>query len=298
MSKPSYNKPSLSYANQLEQLKNRGLIVSDEPKALHLLENISYFRLSGYWYPLLSDKKSHSFKPNASFETAFQLYCFDRELRLLIISELEKIEISIRAKMTHVLSDAYGCFWFQNIDLFKDANKYQKTLSKIHEEHQRSDEDFIKAFKNNYSDQFSPAWMALEITSFGSLSKLYSNLSTPLQKRSIAKFYGLADSVFEKWIHSIVYLRNICAHHTRLWNRNMSIQPQIPRSPSKTWINNANVRTNRTYFMLCMIRYLLQTVNPNSSFNNRLKALLKKYPNVDVRAMDFPVEWDKEPLWQ
>lgn len=297
MSKLAYTKPALSYLEQLNQLKDRGLLITDEAKTLHLLENISYYRLSGYWYPLLIDKNNHLFKPGSNFETAFLLYCFDRELRALIISELEKIEVSIRAKMIHILSDAHGPFWFNDITLFKDSNKFQKTLSKIHEEYQRSDEEFIKAFKRKYSDPFPPAWMALEITSLGSLSKLFSNLNTPIQKRAIAKFYGLADGVFEKWLHSIVYLRNVCAHHTRLWNRNMSISPQAPKTTTNTWITDKNVRTNKTYFMLCMIRYLLQTVNPNTTFSDRLKQLFAKYPNVDAKAMDFPINWEREPLW-
>lgn len=298
MSKIAYTKPSLSYLDQIAQLKSRGLGFADEAKALHLLENISYYRLSGYWYPLLINKNNHLFKPGSTFETAFHLYCFDRELRILILSELEKIEVSIRAKMIHILSNTYGPFWFQDINLFKNSNQFQKTLSKIQEEYQRSDEEFIKAFRSKYSDPLPPAWMALEITSLGSLSKLFGNLDTPLEKRMIAKYYGLADSVFEKWLHSIVYLRNVCAHHTRLWNRDMSISAPMPKKPTNPWIQNTNVRTNKTYFMLCMIRYLLQTVNPGTTFNERLRSLLNKYPNVDVRAMNFPIDWEKEALWQ
>ena len=77
---------------------------ADEDKALHLLENISYYRFSGYWYPLLTDKENHVFKPNVDFETAFSLYKFDRELRKLIISELEKIEVAVRSKMAYIMS--------------------------------------------------------------------------------------------------------------------------------------------------------------------------------------------------
>lgn len=298
MGKVPYAKPSLSYIDQINQLKVRGLQFQDEPKALHLLENISYFRLSGYWYPLLADKQNHIFKQDATFESAFRLYCFDRELRIMITSELEKIEVSVRAKMIHVLSDAYGPFWFQEIRLFKNGNTFQKTLSKMQEEFDRSDEEFIQAFKKKYTDPFPPAWMIMEITSLGTLSKLFSNLNTPLERRTISKFYGLADSVFERWLHSIVYLRNICAHHTRLWNRDLRIGTQLPKTPGKLWIKNTNVSTNRTYFALCMIRYLLQTVNPNTTFNDRLKALFAKYPSVDNRAMNFPNGWNQEPLWK
>ncbi|MCA6434957.1 MAG: Abi family protein [Bacteroidetes bacterium] len=298
MSKVPYIKPVLSYTDQLNQLKQRGLLIEDEAKANHLLEVISYYRLSGYWYPLLADKKNHKFKLDATFNTAFKLYCFDRELRQMVLAELEKIEVAIRAKMTHVLSQKHGAFWFKDSQLFSDPLKHANALSKIGEEFNRSDEDFIKAFKIKYSDPWPPSWMTSEITSFGSLSMLYKNLKPGKEKRDIAHYFGLPDSVFETWLHSIVYLRNVCAHHTRLWNRAMSIRPQAPRSPRKPWLNNTNVSNNRTYFILSMINYLLKTVNPKNTFRTRFKNLLGKYPNVDYKAIGFPKNWEQEPLWQ
>lgn len=298
MSKVPYTKIPLTYSDQLQQLKDRGLNVVNDNKALHLLENVSYYRLSGYWFPLLTDKQNHKFKPNSSFETAFRLYCFDRELRRLVISELEKIEVAVRAKMIYALSLQHGCFWFKDPQLFKNPIKHANTLTKIGDEYQRSDEEFINAFRNKYSDPLPPAWMTMEITSFGTLSMLYKNLKPGREKRAIANYFGLSDSVLETWLHSIVYLRNICAHHTRLWNRAMSIRPQMPHTPRKTWLTNTNIRNSRTYFMLCMIKFLLQTVNPKTTFTAKLKSLLAQYPNVDIRAMDFPRNWVQEPLWQ
>src|ERR1051325_7182906 len=113
MSKAPYNKPAFTYEQQLQQLRLRGLNALNDAKTLHLLEVISYYRLSGYWYPLLADKQQHTFKQDANFETAFKLYCFDKELRKLVLTELEKIEIGIRAKMVYILSHQHGPFWFQ-----------------------------------------------------------------------------------------------------------------------------------------------------------------------------------------
>ena len=128
-------------------MKNRGLIIEDEPKALHLLEVVSYYRLSGYWHPLLADKQNHLFKSNATFETAFSIYKFDRELRLLILRELEKIEVAVRAKMIYVLSQSLGQFWYFDSANFSNPIKHADTLSKIGTEYARSDEEFVQAFK-------------------------------------------------------------------------------------------------------------------------------------------------------
>lgn len=308
MNKVPYTKTALSYADQLQQLINRGLTIEDEPKALHLLEVISYYRLSGYWYPLLADKQNHQFKPTATFETAFSIYKFDRELRLLILRELEKIEVAVRAKMIYVLSQSLGPFWYLDSANFSNPVKHADTLSKIGIEYSRSDEEFVQTFKNKYSDPMPPSWMMLEVSSFGTLSSLYSYLQPTKDKRDIAKYFGLADIVLSSWLHSIVYLRNVCAHHARLWNREMQIQPMIPRHTHRPFINQINYVSpetgqtlplnNKTYFILSMVIYLMNTINPKHSIQNKFKALLAKYPNIDPHAMGFPSTWQTEPLWK
>jgi len=308
MNKVPYSKPPLTYNEQLQQLKKRGLSFDNEDKALHLLEVISYYRLSGYWYPLLTDKKNHKFKPNSNFETAFNIYKFDRELRLLILRELEKIEVAIRSRMIYVLAHSRGVFWYLDSKNFKRPDKYAETLSNISKEYNRSDEEFILAFKDRYSDDLPPCWMMLEVSSFGVLSSLYSLLNPGKDKKDIANFFGLNDRTLTSWLHSIVYLRNICAHHSRLWNREMRIQPVIPNSPRKPFLiktyythpeNGASLPlNNKTYFMLSMIIYLMNTINPKHKIQVKFKALLEKYSNIDTRAMGFPVDWSNELIWK
>lgn len=297
MQKSIYSKTFISCADQIPLLKMRGMKFADEHKALHLLENISYYRLSGYWYPLLIDKKSHFFKPNATFEIAFNLYKFDRELRKLILSELEKIEVAVRTKMTHILSLVYGTFWIEDASLFSNQSIHQSTIDKIQDELTRSDEEFILSFKSKYSNSFPPSFILLEITSFGALSRLYSNLKSGKPKRDIAKSFGLPDIVFASWLHSLVYIRNVCAHHARIWNRPMSVQPLFPKSASETWLHDRQIGINRVFYALSMVIYLLNVVNPNHTFKQKIETLFKKYPNVDRSAMGFPVNWKLEPLW-
>jgi abortive infection bacteriophage resistance protein len=298
MNKIVYTKSFLDYMAQIALLKSRGMRFTDEHKALHLLKNISYYRFSGYWYPLLADKQNHIFKSDASFDTAFNLYKFDRELRKLIHSELEKIEIAIRSKMTYALSMAYGAFWIEDGTLFTNPLLHQSTLNKIKEELHRSDEEFIIAFKSKYSNDFPPSFILLEITSFGTLSRLYGNLQSGRIKRDIAKAFGLPDKALESWLHSLVYIRNMCAHHARTWNRPMSIQPLFPRNASNVWLTNRQVGINRIFYALSMIIYLLNIVNPNHTFKQKLENLFLKYPNVDRAAMGFPANWQLELLWQ
>ena len=296
--KISYSKQLISFTDQITLLKQRGMVLGNETKALHLLQNISYYRLSGYWYPLLSDKQRHIFKPGSAFEAAYNIYKFDSELRKLIIAELEKIEVAVRTQTAYILSTQYHAHWFEDSSLFSNPVRHTKVLAKIEEEYNRSDEEFITAFKAKYSDHFPPSWMTMEIASFGTLSILYGNLQPGRAKRSIAAYFGLPDTVFASWLHCIVYVRNICAHHSRLWNKILSIRPLMPRSPRNTFIALPASGTQQTYFVLSMIIYLLNTVNPNHSFISRFKELLNRYPSIDVRAMGFPINWENEKLWE
>lgn len=298
MSKVPYNKLALTYTEQLQRLKDRGLNIENEPKVLHLLEVVSYYRLSGYWYPLLIDKQNHLFKPNSSFESAFNIYKFDRELRLLVLRELEKIEVAVRAKMIYILSHSRGTYWYKDPTNFRNPIKHAGTLSKIGAEYQRSDEQFIMAFQTKYNNTLPPSWMMMEISSFGVLSNLYSYLVPDRDKKNIAHYFGINDRTLISWLHSVVYLRNVCAHHTRLWNRVMRIQPIIPLKTTNQWLLNNGISNDRTYFVLSMIIYLMNTINPKHTIANKIKFLLKEYPNIDPHAMGFPANWKDEPLWK
>lgn len=309
MPKIPYLKPAILYSDQLQQLKNRGLIVEDDAKALSLLENISYYRLSGYWYPLLEDPKSaHLFKDGSSFAMAFNMYCFDRELRKLVTAELEKIEVAIRAKMIYILSHEYGAFWYSEPTLFVNSVRFTKGLQKLTEEYNRSDEQYLMSFGKNYSNALPPSWMILEICSFGGLSHLYQNLKPSRSKREISNYFGLDTRTFESWLHSIVYIRNICAHHSRLWNRVMRITPAMPTNPINEWLKEVTVKNtltgkvgainNRTYYVLSMIIYLLDKINPTHTFKSKFSALLGKYPNIDPLALGFTPTWESEELWR
>jgi abortive infection bacteriophage resistance protein len=293
-----YTKLPKTYAEQLQLLKDRGLKIESDSKAVHLLQKLSYYRLSGYWFPILEEPKcNHVFKSNASFQTAFKLYRFDRDLRIFILKELEKIEVAVRAQMIYTLSHYKGPFWFTDSELFSNTSSHTNSLNKLKHEFDKSDEEFIQSFKNKYLDNYPPSWMLLEIASFGGISALYKNIKPGRSKREIAHHFGLDDTTFASWLHCFVYIRNVCAHHSRLWNRGMSIRPKIPLNPIKTWLNDQTVSNNRTYFLLSMMLYLLQSVDQKHQFIFRFKILLKKYPNVDVTAMGFPKKWKDEPLW-
>ena len=292
-----YTEKPLDYNEQIELLKQRGLKFVDEGRAHHTLSHISYFRLKSYLIPLTLDKEQWVFKPNATFESAYRLYKFDCKLRKLIASELEKIEVSIRTQMAYKFAKDTGIFWFAESANFTVPDKHSALLASINAELTRSDDDQILHFKKEFDDVMPPAWMTMEVSSFGTLSMLYHYFKPGHTRREVAKFYGISDSVFESWLHSIVYVRNICAHHSRLWNRTLRIRPLFPKKTAIPFLTTSTAN-NRVYYMLSIILYLLQTINPASSFLLRLKQLFSDFPEVDLYAMGFPKHWEEEILWK
>ena len=253
--------------------------------------------MKSYLMPLMEDKTNHTFKEGATFEQAFELYKFDDCLRKLVMAELEKIEISVRTQMAYKLADEIGIYWFSDNNNFIDQSKHDIVMTNLKSEFARSDDEQILRFKEMYSDPFPPAWMTLEISSFGTLSMLYKLLKPSNVKRSVANFYGVSDKVFESWLHSIVYVRNICAHHSRLWNKSLRIKPLYPRKTEYAFLP-PSVRHDRAYYVLSIIQYLLKIVNPKTTFPVKLKNLLNDFPTVDIAAMGFDNDWFMEELWR
>ena len=277
------------------------MLIENDQHAFHYLEHISYYRLAGYWWSMQLNKTDHVFKPNSRFGDVIHLYNFDQELRILIFDVIEKIEISLRTKLIYHLSHEFDAWWFQNISLFTDAKAVIKTLASLQEEVSRSKDIFIKEHNSKYKEdlRFPPAWKTLELTSFGSLSKLYGNLKNNISsKDKIAYEFGAVNHTYlPSWLQSIAQIRNYCAHHSRLWNRNLPGTPKILSKPPYKWLNDIPVNTQKLYIHLCLMRYMLNIIVTNNTFNHKLSDLLLKYPSVDSTALGFASDWKNEPLW-
>lgn len=169
----------------------------------------------------------------------------------------------------------------------------------IKEELHRSKEDFVlEHFAKYDTPPYPPAWKTLEVVSFGTLSKLYSNLNNKAVKKQIAKEFMLPQHVYlESWMRSIAVLRNCCAHHARLWNRRFPMKPQLPGKLPNLWIAHRDLLPDKIYVLLCCLAYLLNCIYPHNTFKTELIKLHATYPNVDIRAMGFPQDWQSEPIW-
>ena len=295
-----YSKPTLTIDEQISLLKGRNLIINDNKKAKLTLSTINYYRLSAYLYPYrIIDNPDQKFISNISLEDILKLYSFDRKLRLLVFDAIERIEIAFRTQFVLEMSLKYHPFWYFDENLFYENDIFKVILKGFEDEYLRSKEVFIAHYKNKYDDpKLPPSWMSIELFTLGKLSKHYSNLKYLADKKMIAKYFQIDYSVFESWIHSISYIRNICAHHNRLWNRVLAIKPVTPKKTSSIWLTNQNINPQKLYLFLSILKYLLNIINPETSFSTRLKNLFLDYKNVDIAKMGFPIDWQEEELWK
>lgn len=295
-----YSKPPVSIANQITKLKERGLRIYDEHKAAHYLSNISYYRLRAYTYPFQDNSDpNHPFVKEINFEDIIELYVFDRRLRLLVFNAIEKIEIALRTKIINEFSLQHGSHWHENANMYRNNYFFNKNINALYEEVDRSAETFIEHYKNTYSSpEYPPAWMSLEVISMGLLSKIYSNLKKSNAKKKVAKEFGLSNPlILESWMHAFAGLRNICAHHSRLWNRRFTIAAKIPYNTVNAFIQNTDIYDNKLYAQLCCINYITRIISPDSSFVRDLQQLLSTSSIVDCKEMGFPNDWKCEPIW-
>jgi len=289
-------------AEQLELLKNRGMLVNNEHEALQYLANISYYRLKGYWWDMQSDKVEHEFEPDTYFHEVIDRYNFDRQLRLILFDAIEHIEIALRTKLIYHLSLAYGPNWYSDSKLFNDEELHKKHLNKLQEEFGYSNEIFIKEHKRKHRNTPPESWKILEVSTMGTLSKLYKNLNHQLPEKSIiAKEMGLnLHNELSSWLEAIVYVRNITAHHSRLWSRNMVKRPTLNiLNPKTGWLNKplTNAQAKKPFLIISCMLYICNNVVPKHKIKQRIINLFNDNPEIPIYKLGFLGSWKEQNLW-
>ena len=231
MKKP-YTKEWLPIPAQLERLRSYGLIIPSDETPKRFLRHLNYYRFSGYG--LAFEKTRHQFEPGTRFDQIRQAYEFDRAIRDLILESLEVIELDIRSSVTSTFGQKYHAFGHVKSENFFKQFNHLDWLEKVQRQTKRSREMFVEHFKKTYAEYPNlPIWAVTEIISFGALSRMVAGMRKGDQK-SISTRYGLQPWHFISCLHHLVYVRNLCAHHARLWDREWSIKPNLP--PGKLWL--------------------------------------------------------------
>jgi abortive infection bacteriophage resistance protein len=297
LSKVDFPKPPIAISAQVELLKARGLDVADPASAEAFISNVGYYRLSGFYKYYLDrdDPRRERMRVGVTFDDVVSLYEFDRRLRALLSRALERIEISIKSKLSHEAATAHGAFWLcepENFDRGCHAQIMAMIDEYIGDKSRAHQHIFINHFMNKYSNPYPPCWMMMELFSFGALSKIYK-LSKGSIRKSVADSFDLQHDILESWLHSLSFARNVCAHHGRVWNKSFTIKPKIPKKYNKVWPETSQ---DRLYSVCVVIWHLLSRIDPTSPWPQRLATILDGKPNVPLVSMGFPEDWrDRQP---
>lgn len=311
-----FDKPPLSLDALVDRLIERGLTVNDRDRALRYLRHIGYYRLSPYTIPFQHGGTDHVLRERTSFDDIVDLYVFDRALRLVVIDALERVEVAVRAALTHHMSTTYDDpHWYTNSDHFRDRERHARLIKIVRDTcddrlrgtpdsgedslvHRSALEHYLMTYG---SPQLPPSWLMVETLTIGQLTSTYRNLRRRADRTAVATSVGVTAPVLESWMQTYVRVRNICAHHGRLWNVGLGVYPAIPTSPTVPWLAGSDALPERSrkrlYPVLVSLQSILESVSPHSGWARRLHTLLSARPPMNLRGMGVPEAWASDPFW-
>lgn len=317
---PDQVKPFTTLQQQEQRLRERGLRL-DTDSAQQWLAHVGYYRLSGYWYPYRArsrddpGRRLDEFHPGASLDEVTELYEFDRKLRTLVHDGMERVEVALRSHIGYVLG-AHGSLSYQSCEHFRptfrhaDWNRTAQTRISRSRRHNTA----IRHHLDRYDG--IPIWVLMEILDFSDVSKLFDgmksrdqlivaeNLGFIVDLQALSKNQrnkALKRHPLAQWLEQLTVIRNMCAHHSRLWNktfipvgtqavRTMPLMDSIPEGQSE-----------RIYGALLVMGLILQTVSPGTQWSSKVRELIEtsyeclKYR--DTTEMGFPKSWKQEAVW-
>lgn len=278
-------KTSKTFKEQLEILKNRGLIINDETSALIILKEINYYRLSGYMLSLKT--KDDLFLPNITFENVYSIYKLDKQLRLLLLDIIENIEIAFRTHISYHLAHKYGPVGYKNPKNFNDKEFHNQFLLDLKENINKNKyrELFIKHHIKKYAGEF-PIWVVVEVLSFGNLSKLFKNMRNEDKEIICETYYKIPFQYIQSWLHNLSYIRNVCAHYGRLYNKTFKVFPKFSNRDKKLF-----KPTGRIFDTIFILKKLIFNNQEWLNFTKKLDNLFYDNPIINKKLLGFSDNW-------
>lgn len=311
-----YGKDALSLDVLVERLSERGLMIADSARVARYLRHIGYFRLSPYTIPFQLGRPDHLLRDGTTFDDVLDLYVFDRMLRLLVMDALERVEVAVRAALTDHMSTSYDDpHWYTDPVHFLNQGKHARLLQivrKTCEDRLRGSPDAgedalvhrsaLEHYLTTYgTPELPPSWLMLETLTLGQVERAIGNLRRRSDRTAVARSMGVNEPVLASWMRTYVRVRNVCAHHGRLWNVGLGVYPAIPTSSAISWLRGTDALPERSekrlYPVLVSLQSVLDTISPRSSWARRLHELLSTRPRMNLVGMGVPEGWADDEFW-
>jgi len=282
-------KPPITFDAQLDKLKERGCIVTDEAFARMKLEQINYYRLTAYFLPFL--QRDETYRPGTSFDTVYRVYEFDRKLRGLILSAVEEIELMLRTQIAYYHAHKYGALGYMEATNFKPYRSHARFLEHIEQAIARnSPKPFVQHHIQQYGGKF-PLWAIVELFTVGELSRFYADMHRADKKALARSLFHTTDSNVSSWLLCMSNLRNDCAHYARLYYTRFGTVPATP--------GGFGYRLqDRVFDYILVLKFLYpDSVQWQHTFMSALAALIEEYcDTIDMRCIGFPPDWERALL--
>lgn len=277
MALPPYSKPHAAPAAWVTHLQARGLLVPNPAQAAREIELVGYERLRIYFIARRQTHQPHKpFRPNTHYRDILQIYACDREIRSVCFEACGDFEIAFRNSMSEALSAAFGSHPHKAVDAFKSTKDRQAALMMLSATYAKSKDARADHYRAKYGDPvLPPFWTMKEFLTFGAAARFYGLLSNPMKTVIAASFGVPTPEVFSNWLECLVDLRNICAHHDRLFNRAFQKQPRTLR---RTGVPTAPV--NKLRALLECLDHMLASRGLTAQAVATVGAILPRYPEV------------------
>ncbi|WP_035280686.1 Abi family protein [Actinokineospora spheciospongiae] len=326
-----YTKPWLSLEQQVERLASRGIDVGDREHAAAVLRAVGYYRLTGYLYPFRESEQYiddddrvrtrvlGDYRTETTLGHAEDIIDFDRRLRMLVMDGVERIEVAVRMQLGYVFGRA-SAFAHEDPACFTEAftapgtdpesgepvpSSHARWLERASERRAKSDEQFVAHFREKYDDRM-PVWALTELLELGQLSVLYRGLRQQ-DAEEIALAFGVpTKKIMVSWLASLNYVRNVAAHHARLFNRKLQHAPARPKAGQVPVLDHLRDEQTAkgvfgTYNALAVIAHLLPSIEAGTDWHRRLADLLREFPAsqaLSVASIGVPEDWESLELWR
>ena len=290
--------PPTSISDQITRLTQRGMLFPDPGRATHFLSNVSFYRFQGYLEPFVDQTASGNVRPflaNTSFDSVIERYNFDRRLRILLLDAFNHIEVSIRTQWTYHLAYTQQGGEQSHLDPRLFSQGYSGNLASLYRDYQQhGNRMHLYAFAN------CPIWAVAEVMSFGQLSRWYGDTNRQV-RRLVADHYQLGERILRALLRHLAPIRNFCAHHERLWDRDFITRLTVPTrmgafTNPRSFFNRGN--NVKLYNSLVMIAYLTRVITSSTEWPLRLVSLMNQYQNIPLNQMGFVTGWHSLDIWK
>lgn len=288
--KQLFREPALSPIQQVQTLAERGLEMGDQRKARQHLEHINYHRLLPYWEGFLEE--DGRFRAGSTFEAVLRRYTFDRKLRLLMLDAAERLEVSVRSRWSNQMALHHGPLCLGDHELFQDQRAHARALESLVHFYMGSQDEFVIRFRQRYARADAPPiWICSEMLSLGQLAHWLGNLREPRDLHNVCFNYELDAESFLSFLTHLTEVRNLSAHHSRLWNRKLP-EFRFPQRFPDGLDSLEAASQGRLYNTVVMLDFLLGVISPGHSWTRRLAHSLSRHPEL-APEMGFPLGWER-----